>query len=115
MKTATFDDAVLIGRLLDLDTDTVWEVITGMKLEIVFISWDGSRIHEECYTELVKAVQNAFSQSAGQKIKKGEDMTYQFAELSKQDKELHEMVLLDEVDMQTWYAVAYTTILGSAL
>jgi len=31
------------------------------------------------------------------KIKKGEDIRYQFAELSKQDKEFHEMVLLEEV------------------
>ncbi len=46
------------------------------------------------------------------KIKKGEDMRYQFAELSKQDKEFHEMVLLEEVDMQSWYAVAYITTFG---
>ena len=46
------------------------------------------------------------------KIKKGEDMKHQFAELSKQDKEFHEMVLLEEVDMQTWYAFANSTILG---
>ncbi len=49
------------------------------------------------------------------KIKKGEDMRYQFAELSKQDKEFHEMVLLEEVDMQSWYAVAYSTTLGKEL
>ena len=46
------------------------------------------------------------------KIKKGENMRHQFAELSKQDKEFHEMVLLEEIDIQTWYAVAYSTILG---
>ena len=46
------------------------------------------------------------------KIKKGEDMRYQLAELSKQDKEFHEMVLMEEVDMQSWYAVAYSTTFG---
>ncbi len=65
MKTATYLDAILIGGILDLDVDTVWEIITEMKLEIVSISSDGLRIHEECYTELVKAVQNALSESEG--------------------------------------------------
>ena len=63
MRTATHFDAVLIARVLDLDTVSVWEVITGMKLEIVFISWDGSRIQEDCCTELLKAVQNSLSYS----------------------------------------------------
>ncbi len=54
----------------------------------------------------------AYIRAVEMKIKKGEDMRYQFAELSKQDKEFHEMVLLEEVDMQSWYAVAYSTILG---
>ena len=45
-------------------------------------------------------------------IKKGEDMRYQFAELSKQDKEFHEMVLFEELDMQSWYALAYSTTFG---
>ena len=66
MKTATYLDAVQIGGILDLDIDTVWEIITGMKLEIVSISWDGSRIQEECYTELVKAVEDALSESASE-------------------------------------------------
>ena len=46
------------------------------------------------------------------KITKGEDMRYQFAELPKKEKEFHEMVLLEEVDMQSWYAVAYSTTFG---
>ncbi len=54
----------------------------------------------------------AYTRAVEMKIKKGEDMRYQFAELSKQDKEFHEMVLLEEVDMQTWYAVGYSTTLG---
>ena len=54
----------------------------------------------------------AYTRAVEMKIKKGEDMRYQFAELSKQDKEFHEMVLLEEVDMQRWYAVAYSTTLG---
>ncbi len=63
MKTATYLDAVQIGGILDLDIDTVWEIITGMKLEIVSIPLEGSCIHEECYTELITAVQNALSES----------------------------------------------------
>jgi hypothetical protein len=39
-------------------------------------------------------------------------MRYQFAELSKQDREFNEMVLLEEIEMQTWYAVAYSTTFG---
>jgi hypothetical protein len=64
VKTATYLDAVQIGGILDLDINTVWEIIKGMKLEIVSISCDGSRIQEEGYTELVKAVEDALSESA---------------------------------------------------
>ncbi len=51
MKTATYLDAVQIGGILDLDPDSVWEIIKGMKF-----SW---------YTELDKAVENALSESGG--------------------------------------------------
>ncbi len=51
MKTATYLDAVLIARLLVQDVDTVWEIMRGMEYS--------------CYTELVKAVQNALSGSEG--------------------------------------------------
>ena len=61
---------------------------------------------------LVMARRLASIRTVEMKIKKGEDMRHQFAELSKQDKKFHEMVLLEEVDMQRWYAVAYSTILG---
>ena len=65
MKTATCLDAVEIGGILDLDVDTVWEIIRGMNLEIVSISSERPRIHEECCRELIKAVQNALSESEG--------------------------------------------------
>ncbi len=51
MKTATYLDAVLIARLLVQDVESVWEIMRGMKYS--------------CYTELVKAVQNSLSESAG--------------------------------------------------
>jgi hypothetical protein len=65
MKTATYHDAILIARILDLDPDSVWEMIRGTKLEIVSISSEGSCIHEEFCRELVKSVEDALSESAG--------------------------------------------------
>jgi hypothetical protein len=63
MKTATYLDAVEIGGILDLDVDTVWQIIRGMNLEIVSISSEGPRIHEECCRELIKVVRNVLSDS----------------------------------------------------
>ncbi|MEW6512191.1 MAG: hypothetical protein AB1428_14665 [Bacteroidota bacterium] len=37
---------------------------------------------------------------------------YRFARLSKDQREFLEMVLLEEMDLQRWYAVTYSTILG---
>ena len=35
---------------------------------------------------------------------------YQFDELPKKEKEYHEMVLLEEIDLQAWYAIVYSQI-----
>ena len=40
---------------------------------------------------------------------------YRFAELSKEEKEYHEMILLEEIDLQAWYAIAYSSIFGEEL
>ena len=37
-------------------------------------------------------------------------MHYRFAELSKGERELHEMILMEEVDIQAWYAITYSSI-----
>ena len=39
-------------------------------------------------------------------------MKYRFAELSKDEKEMLEMVLLEEMEMQTWYAITACEALG---
>jgi hypothetical protein len=40
---------------------------------------------------------------------------YRFAELSEEEKEYHEMLLLEEVDVQAWFAIAYSSIFSEEL
>jgi hypothetical protein len=40
---------------------------------------------------------------------------YQFSELSKSEKEYHEMILMEEIDIQAWYAITYSKIFGEEL
>ncbi|HTY60290.1 MAG TPA: hypothetical protein VMF59_15815 [Bacteroidota bacterium] len=40
---------------------------------------------------------------------------YRFAKLSRDERELLEMVLLEEMDMQRWFTVAYSTSIGREL
>jgi len=47
MKEATHDDALSISRFLNVNKDTVWEIIQGMKFS--------------SYSELAMAVHKAFS------------------------------------------------------
>lgn len=42
-------------------------------------------------------------------------MNYHFGELSSEEKEYHEMILLEEIDLQSWYAIAYSSILGEEI
>ena len=37
-------------------------------------------------------------------------MQYRFVELSKGEREFHEMILMEEIDVQSWYAIAYSSI-----
>ena len=37
---------------------------------------------------------------------------YRFAELSKGEREFHEMILMEEIDVQAWYAITYSSIFG---
>lgn len=37
---------------------------------------------------------------------------YRFARLTKDQRELLEMVLMEEMDVQRWYSVTYVTALG---
>jgi hypothetical protein len=39
-------------------------------------------------------------------------ITYSFPRLSQGEREYLEMVLLEEIDVQTWYSVAYSRALG---
>jgi hypothetical protein len=39
-------------------------------------------------------------------------MQYRFAELSKGERELHEMILMEEIDVQAWYAITFSSIFG---
>jgi hypothetical protein len=40
---------------------------------------------------------------------------YRFGELSKEEKEYHEMILLEEVDVQAWFAIAFSSIFDEEL
>lgn len=40
---------------------------------------------------------------------------YRFADLSREDKEFHEMILFEEVDSQVWFTVAISTMIGDEL
>lgn len=37
---------------------------------------------------------------------------YYFADLTRRERELLEMVLLEEMEIQTWFAVTYSCIIG---
>lgn len=43
------------------------------------------------------------------------EMNYHFGELSREEKEYHEMILLEEIDLQSWYAIAYSSIFGEEI
>ena len=40
---------------------------------------------------------------------------YRFGQLSKGERELFEMVLMEEIDIQAWYAVTYSVIMSDEL
>jgi hypothetical protein len=42
-------------------------------------------------------------------------MRYQFSNLSKEEKELLEMVLLEEMDIQSWFAITYSSMFSEEL
>jgi hypothetical protein len=35
---------------------------------------------------------------------------YRFIELSKGEREYHEMILMEEIEVQSWYAITYSCI-----
>ncbi len=37
---------------------------------------------------------------------------YRFSELSKDEREYLEMILLEEIDVQSWYSITYSSIFG---
>ena len=47
----------------------------------------------------------------GKKMKK----RYVFGRLSKNERETLEQILLEEMEVQTWYAIAYCTSLGGEI
>ena len=40
---------------------------------------------------------------------------YRFVALSKLEREYHELVLIEEVDIQAWYAITYCSIFGEEI
>ena len=42
-------------------------------------------------------------------------MNYRFNELSKGEREYLEMILLEEIDVQSWYAITYSAIFSEEL
>jgi hypothetical protein len=40
---------------------------------------------------------------------------FYFADLSRHERELLEMILLEEMEIQSWYAVAYSCIMGEEI
>lgn len=39
-------------------------------------------------------------------------MQYRFSPLSKEERELLETILLEEMDVQSWYAITFSSIFG---
>jgi len=37
---------------------------------------------------------------------------YRFHELSKNEREFLEMILMEEIDVQAWYAITYSSVLS---
>jgi hypothetical protein len=69
-------------------------------LDRIFLAWNS-------YVKLEKGQQTG--EEAPMKIQ------YRFAKLSRDERELLEMVLLEEMDMQRWFTVAYSTAFGREL
>jgi hypothetical protein len=42
-------------------------------------------------------------------------MHYRFNDLSKAEREYHEMILLEEIDVQSWYAISFSSIFGEEI
>ncbi len=40
---------------------------------------------------------------------------YRFSELSKDEREYLEMILLEEIDVQSWYSITYSSIFGEEI
>jgi hypothetical protein len=40
---------------------------------------------------------------------------YRFAQLSKDEKEYLEMVLMEEIEIQSWYSVSFVSMFGEEL
>jgi uncharacterized membrane-anchored protein YitT (DUF2179 family) len=40
---------------------------------------------------------------------------YRFVELSKGEREYHEMILMEEMDVQAWYAISYSSIFADEI
>jgi hypothetical protein len=69
-------------------------------LDRIFLAWNS-------YVDLEKVQQTG--EEAPMKIQ------YRFAKLSRDERELLEMVLIEEMDMQRWFTVAYSTAFGREL
>lgn len=42
-------------------------------------------------------------------------INYRFAQLSKTEREMLEMILMEEVDSQAWYVITFSRMLGGEL
>ena len=40
---------------------------------------------------------------------------YRFIELSKGEREYHEMILMEEIEVQAWYAITFSSIFGEEI
>jgi len=40
---------------------------------------------------------------------------YRFIELSKGEREYHEMILMEEIEVQAWYAITYSSIFAEEI
>lgn len=40
---------------------------------------------------------------------------YQFRDLSRDEREYLEMILLEEIDVQSWYSITYSKIFGEEI
>ena len=68
-----------------------------------------------CGTHFVRKISGCFKRKCraegGSTVKK----QYRFVELSKGEREYHEMILMEEIEVQAWFAITYSSIFAEEI